>query len=159
MGVESSSLGIIKDSLVGELKTKDWSKDESGFPGTYSKRDIEGEDKAENIGGVIDFCKIYFRLSWRGVYKLMRLKVILSVLIAEFKLWAAGFSKETFSWVKLTEILDTMRAVIITTLIDGNLFAVFPGKEGLMAIGAVVFSFFLERIVGRVERGDYRVCT
>jgi len=41
-----------------------------------------------------------------------------------------------------------MRAVIITTLIDGNLFAVFPSKEGLMAIGAVVFSFFLERIVG-----------
>ena len=50
-----------------------------------------------------------------------------------------------------------MRAVIITTLIDGNFFAVFPGKEGVMTIGAVVFSFFLERTGGRFERDGYRL--
>jgi hypothetical protein len=51
-----------------------------------------------------------------------------------------------------------MRALIITALIDGNLFPVFPSKEGMMTIGAVVFSFFLERTVGRFERDGYRLC-
>jgi hypothetical protein len=36
-----------------------------------------------------------------------------------------------------------MGAGIITALVDGHFFSLFPGKEGVVAVGAVVLCFAL----------------
>jgi hypothetical protein len=36
-----------------------------------------------------------------------------------------------------------MLAVIITAFIEGDLFTVFPLKEGMMAVWAIIFSFIV----------------
>ncbi len=69
--------------------------------------------------------------------------MILPVVIAEFKLGAEFITDKAFSRVELVHGLNAMLAVIITAFIDGDLFTVFPFKEGMMAVGAVVFGFII----------------
>jgi hypothetical protein len=46
-----------------------------------------------------------------------------------------------------------MRTMIIAALIDGNLFSLFPGKEGMVAVRAIVLGLFslLESLTGLKE--------
>ena len=39
-----------------------------------------------------------------------------------------------------------MRAGIVTALVDGDFFSLFPGEEGVLAVGAVVFGFTLAEL-------------
>jgi hypothetical protein len=68
--------------------------------------------------------------------------MVLSVLIIKFKLRGARFLNETFSGVEFIESLGTIRAMIITAFINGELFRLFPPKEGLVAIRAEELGFF-----------------
>ena len=69
--------------------------------------------------------------------------MILSVLIAELKLGTAFLLKQAFSRIKLIKSLGAMTAVIITALIDSDLFALFPFKQGAVAIRTEVFGLFV----------------
>lgn len=91
----------------------------------------------------MDFREVYFRLGRGGMLKLIGLVMILPVLVAELKLRAEFFADKAFSGIELVESLDAMLAVIITALIDSDLFTVFPLKKGMMAVWAVVFGFII----------------
>jgi hypothetical protein len=69
--------------------------------------------------------------------------MILPVVVAEFKLRAEFFTDKTFSRIKFLKSLDAMVAVIITAFIDGDFFTVFPLKEGMMTVWAIVFGFII----------------
>lgn len=136
MAVESGSGGVIEDCLIRDLDVKDRAENEGGFSGSDSKRDVKGEDKAEDVGSVVNFREIDFRIIGMGMIKFVWLVVILPVLIAEFKLRAAFFLKGAFRGIQLIKGLSTMAAIIIRAFIDSNLFALFPFKQGAIAIGA-----------------------
>lgn len=70
------------------------------------------------------------------------LEVVLPILIAQLKLRRAAVTQEPFSGIKFIKVLDTVRAGIITAFIDSDLRADFPDKQGMLTMGAVVFSFF-----------------
>ena len=75
--------------------------------------------------------------------KFIGMVMILPVLVAEFKLRAEFITYKTLSRVKLVHGLNAMLAVIITAFIEGDLFTVFPLKEGMMAVWAIIFSFIV----------------
>jgi hypothetical protein len=143
MAVEGSGGGVIQDSLIRDLDVKDISEDMSCFSGSDSVRDIEGEDKAENIRGIMDIREIDIRFVGSRVKEVAGFEMILSVLIAELKLRTELFPHKAFSRIKLIEGLNAMRAVIITAFIDSNLFTMFPLKEGAVAIRAEIFGFIV----------------
>jgi hypothetical protein len=88
---------------------------------------------------IIDFRESYFRVGRGGMLKFSGIVMILPVVVAEFKLRAEFITDKTFGRVELVESLGAMPAVIIAALIDGDLCTVFPFKEGMMAVWAVVF--------------------
>lgn len=136
MAVESGSGGVIEDGLIRDLDVKDRAENEGGFSGSNCKRDVKGKDKAEDIGSIVDFSKIDFGIIRLGMVKFVGLVMILPVLIAELKLRTAFLLKGTFSGIKLIESLNAVRTIIITAFIDGNFFALFPFKQGAIAIRA-----------------------
>jgi len=75
--------------------------------------------------------------------KFIGMVMILPVLVAEFKLRAEFITDKTLSRVKLVHGLNAMLAVIITAFKEGDLFTMFPLKEGMMAVWAIIFSFIV----------------
>jgi hypothetical protein len=69
--------------------------------------------------------------------------MILPVLVAELKLRAEFITDKTLCRVKLVHGLNAMLAVIITAFIDGDFSTVFPLKEGMMAVWAIIFGFIV----------------
>jgi hypothetical protein len=55
MAVEGSGSSVIQDSLIRDIDVKDRPQDQGGFSGSNSERDIESENKAEYIRGIMDF--------------------------------------------------------------------------------------------------------
>ena len=83
----------------------------------------------------MNFREIDFGIIRLGMVKFVGLVMILPVLIAELKLGATFFLKRTFSGIKLINGLSTMKAIIIAAFKDSDLFALFPFKQGAIAIG------------------------
>lgn len=71
--------------------------------------------------------------------KFLGFVMILPVLIAELELGGSFFLESSFRQVELSNRLATMETVIVTTLIDRDLFPVLPAEEGMVAVGAEVF--------------------
>lgn len=136
MAVESGRGGVIEDGLIRDLDVKDRAENEGGFSGSDCKRDVKGEYKAKDVGSIVDFSKIDFGIIRLGMVKFVGLVMIFPVLIAELKLRAAFLLKGTFSGIKLIKCLSTMKAIIIRTFIDSDIFAHFPFKQGAIAIRA-----------------------
>jgi hypothetical protein len=113
VAVKSRGGGIIKNRLIGELDIEDGLQDNGCFPSRHGERDIESQDKSEDIFGVMDFCKIDGRLIGCRMQKFLGLVVILSVLIAEFELGSSLFLKMPLGGIKLCDGLEAMRAVIV----------------------------------------------
>ncbi len=67
--------------------------------------------------------------------------MVLPVLIAKLKLGAVFLLKRTFSGIKLVESLDAVWTIVVTAFIDGDFFALFPFKQGAIAIRAEIFGF------------------
>jgi len=65
VAVEGGRGGIIQHRLIRNPDTEDISQDGSGFSGRDGVGHIEGQDKAENILGVMDSRQVYGRF-FRG---------------------------------------------------------------------------------------------
>jgi len=139
MAVERSGRRIVQDRLIRDLDVEDGLQDLSGFPGGNGERDVKGQDKAEDVLGVVYFCKLDDRLLRAGVHKFLGFVMVLPVLIAEFKLRASLLLQRTFSRVELRKRLDTMPAAVVAALIERDLFPDFPAEERVIAVGAEVF--------------------
>jgi hypothetical protein len=87
----------------------------------------------------MDFGKIDDRLFGGGMYKFLRLIMILSILVAELKLRVSLLLQHSFRRIEFRERLCTMLTAIIATLIDRDLFPVFPAEESMIAVGTEVF--------------------
>jgi hypothetical protein len=138
MAIKGGGCCIVKDGLVGEGDTEYGSEDQSGLPGAQGKRDIKREYKAEDIRGVVDSGQIHGGRCGSGMGELMGLVMILPVLVREFKLRASLGSKLLLPLIKLFHPSCSMRTKIIAALVEGDLFSVFPGKQGMMTVRAVV---------------------
>lgn len=137
--IESRRGSVVENRLIGDMNLEDRLHDDRSLSGRDRKRDIEGQDKAEDVFGVVDSCKID-RWSLRcGMDKFLGFIVIFPVLIAEFKLGTAFFLQRSFRLVEFGKRLDAMLTVIVATLIDRDLFPVFPTEKGIPAVGAEVF--------------------
>ncbi len=58
MAVEGSGSSVIEDSLIRYIDVKNSSEDIGGFSSSDSERDIESENKAEYIRGIMNFTEI-----------------------------------------------------------------------------------------------------
>lgn len=101
VAVESGSGCVIEDSLIRDIDVKDRAENECGFSGSDSEGDIKGEDKAEDIGSIVNFREIDFGIIGLGMIKFVWLVMILPVLVAEFKLGRSGFLKCSFGRIKI----------------------------------------------------------
>ena len=75
--------------------------------------------------------------------KLLGLVVVLSVLVGEFKLRTPFLGQCLFAFVQFIQVPYPMGTGIVAALIDGHFFSLFPGEEGVLAVGAVVLCFAL----------------
>jgi len=86
VAIKGSCGGIVKDRLIREVDIEDGLQDGSGFPRRDGKGDIESEDEAQDVFGVMDFRKIDSRLFGGRMHKVLGFVMILPVLIAELEL-------------------------------------------------------------------------
>ena len=73
----------------------------------------------------------------------MGLVMVLSVLVRELKLRASFLGQGFFSLVEFIDLPYPMGTGIVTALVEGHFFFLFPGEEGVVAVGAVVLGFGL----------------
>jgi hypothetical protein len=71
------------------------------------------------------------------------LEVVLPILVGELKLRASLLGQGLFPLVKFIDLPDPMGAGVVAALVDGHFFSLFPGEEGVLAVGAVVLGFTL----------------
>lgn len=135
--------------MIRDLDVEYRAEYEGGFSGSDSKRDVKGEDKTKDVGSIVDFSKIDFGIIRLGMVKFVGLVMILPVLVAELELRAAFLLKGAFSGIKLIKCLSTMKAIVVRTFIDSDIFAHFPVKQGAIAIRAEELGFrvFAEPLV------------
>ena len=129
--------------LIGDRDAEHGSEDEGRFSRTQGERDVKSQDEAKNIGFVVDGPQIDGRLFglWEG--KFMGLVVVLAVLVGQLKLRASFWGQCLFAFVQFIYIPDPMGAGIVAALVDGHFFSLFPGEEGVLAVGAVVLGLAL----------------
>jgi len=81
---------------------------------------MEGQDQPQDIGAVVNAVNIDFGFIRGGMLDIGRLEVIFPVLVVDFELRTFLFHQRPLGWVQLSKRLDTMRAVIVWTLMDGH---------------------------------------
>lgn len=59
VAIEGSGGGIVENSLVGDIDIEYRTQDEGSLSGADGEGYVEGEDKAEDIGRVVDFDEIH----------------------------------------------------------------------------------------------------
>jgi hypothetical protein len=128
MTIKGGSGGIIQHRLVGDGDTEYRSKDRRCLSGAQGKGDIKGKDEAEDIGCVVDSGQVDGRMLGPGMGKLAGLVMIFPILIADFELGASFGPKGLFLLIELCDLACSMSTPIIATLVDGNLFSLFPDK-------------------------------
>jgi hypothetical protein len=119
------------------------SEDEGCLSCTEGEGDVKSQDKAQNVRSIVDGPQIDDRLFGFWDSKLVGLVVILPVLVGELKLRASFFGQSLFPLVEFIQVTYPMGAGIVAALVDGHFFSLFPGEEGVMAVGAVVLCFSL----------------
>lgn len=86
MAVIGSSFGVVEDGLVRDADIKDVLQDEGGFSGADGEGDVEGQDEAEDILGVVNSVNIDERFERARVKEVCRLEQIFAICVAEFEL-------------------------------------------------------------------------
>ncbi len=154
VAIKSSGSTIVENRLIGDFDIEDRLQDSRGFPGRDGEGDIESEDKTEDILGVMDFCEIDDRFCGGRMHKFLRFIMILPVLVAELELRGSFLLQNSFRGVGLGNCLDAMLTVIVTTLIDRDLFPTLPAEESMAAIGEEVFCLivFTESLIELEEK-------
>ena len=73
----------------------------------------------------------------------MGLVVILPVLVGQLKLRTPFLGQCLFPLVQFIHVPYSMGTGVVAALVDGHFFSLFPGEEGVLAVGAVVLGFTL----------------
>jgi len=147
MAIEGGCSRVVQNGLIGDWDGEHGPEDEGCFSCTQGEGDVKSQDKADNIGCVVDGPQIDGRLFglWEG--NLVGLVMVLPVLVGELKLRASFLGQGLFPLVEFIDLPDPMGTDIVTALVDGQFFSLFPGKEGVLAIGAVVLCLTLAESV------------
>jgi len=149
MAIEGGRGGVVQNGLIRDRDGEDGAEDEGRLSGTEGERDVKSQDKAEDMRTVVDGPQIDDRLFRMREGKLLGLVVILPVLVGELKLRTSFLGQSLFPFVEFIDVLHAMGAGIVAALVNGEFFSLFPGEEGMVAVGAVVLclslaeSFFL----------------
>jgi hypothetical protein len=69
------------------------------------------------------------------VLQFLRLEVKFPVLVVDFELRAFCFQQRSFGRIQLCQGLKPMRAVVVGTLVEGDVLLCFPAKERQSAVG------------------------
>lgn len=141
MAIEGGGSGIVQHGLIGDWDGKHGPEDSSCFSRTEGERDVKSQDKAEDIGSVVDGPQINGRVFRLREGKLVGLVVVLSVLVGELKLRTSFLGQSLFPLVEFIDVPYPMDTGIVGALVDGHFFSLFPGEEGVLAVGAVVLGF------------------
>src|SRR5580765_8562148 len=76
VAVVGGGLGVVEDRLIAKGHVKDLAQDLSCFTGRERKRDMEGQDQAEQIGRAMNAGQVQERPFEGGGAELSRLEVI-----------------------------------------------------------------------------------
>jgi len=129
--------------LIGDRDGEHGPEDEGCLSCTQGEGDVKSQDKANDIGAVVDGAQIdgrFFGL-WEG--KLVGLIMVLPVLVGELELRASILGQDLFPLVEFIDLPGPMGTGIVAALVDGHFFSLLPGEEGVVAVGAVVLAFSL----------------
>jgi len=133
---------IIEYRLMRDLDTEDLSEDRRRLSGRDSKRDIEGQDQAEDILAVMDSGQFDQGLVRRRVLKFIGSEMILPVLVSELKLGTLHLHQFPFRRIEFGDGLEAMRALVVRALMDGHFLVLLPAKESPTAIRAKELRLF-----------------
>lgn len=86
MTVVGGGFGVIEDGLVRDADIKDVLQNIGGFAGRDGEGDVEGEDEAEDVLGIVNSSNVDGRLEWARMNKVGRRKEVFAVCVAEFEL-------------------------------------------------------------------------
>ncbi len=143
MAIEGGGSGVVQDGLIGDRDGEDGSEDESRLSCTQGEGDVKSQDKAKNMRSVVDGLQINGRLLRLGEGKRMGLVMVLPVLVGELKLRTSFLGQCLFRLVEFIDVAYPMGAVVVAALVDGHFLSLFPGEEGMLAVGAIVLGFSL----------------
>jgi len=86
MTVVGGCLGVVEDGLIADGHCEDLAQHLGGFASGQGKRDMEGQDQAQQIRTAVNAGQVEGGGVRSGRMKLNGLEVILPVLIAQFEL-------------------------------------------------------------------------
>jgi len=144
MAIEGGRSGVVQYGLIGDRDGEHGSEDESRLSRAQGERDVKSQDQAKNMRSVVDGPQIDGRVLGLREGNLMGLVVVLSVLVGELKLRTSFLGQCLFPLVQFIHVPYPMGTGIVAALVDGHFFSLFPGEEGMVAVGAVVLCFTLE---------------
>ncbi len=145
MAIEGGGSRVVQYGLIGDRDGEHGPEDEGRLSRTQGEGDVKSQDKANNIGSVVDGPQIDGRLFGLREGKLVGLVVVLAVLVGELKLRASFLGQCLFPLVEFIDHPYPMGTSIITALVDGHFFSLFPCEEGVVAVGAVVLCLALAK--------------
>jgi hypothetical protein len=143
VAIEGSGGGIVEHSLGGDSDIEYGPQDEGSLSGADGKGYVEGKDKAEDIGRVVDFDEIHTGSPRGGMDQFSWSVMIFPILVAELKLGTSFFRKGIFCIIECIHLPYPVETMVIAALVEGNLFSLFPGKQCMVAVGAVILRFSL----------------
>ena len=89
--VISGGFGVIEDGLIRDADIEDILQDEGGLSGADGEGDVEGQDEAEDVLGVVNSPDVDGGFAWSGVKEVSGLEQIFTVDVAEFELGRFSF--------------------------------------------------------------------
>jgi len=143
MAIEGGRSRVVQYGLIGDRDAEHRSEHEGRLSRTQGERDIKSQDKANNIGSVMDGPQIDDRLFGLREGKLVGLVVVLPVLVGELKLRTPFLDQGLFPLVQFIDLPYPMKAGIVTAFVDRHFFSLLPGEEGVVTVGEVVLCLTL----------------
>jgi hypothetical protein len=128
VAIEGSGGGIVEHSLEGYINIEHRSHNEGSLSGADGKGYVEGKDKAEDIGRVVDFDEIHTGSLRGGMDQFSWSVMIFPILVAELKLGTSFFCKGLFCIIEFIHLPYPVETMVIAALVDGNLFSLFPSE-------------------------------
>lgn len=98
--VEGGGLSVVEDGLITEADVEDLSEDQSGLAAGKGKRDMKGQDQADDVERLMDAVQIDEGTDRRRGGQLCQREVKLAVLIAELELGRAKLLEEFFHGIE-----------------------------------------------------------
>ena len=143
MAIKSGGRCVVQHCLIGDRDGEDRPEDESSLSGTEGEGDVKSQDEAKNMGSIMDGAQVNGRLFGLREVNLMRLVVVLPVLVGELELRTSFLGQCLFLLVQFIHVPYPMGTGIVAALVDGHFFSLFPGEEGVLAVGAEVLCLTL----------------